>query len=234
MSLAYSRHTRKDGSVQTSYRYRCIHHVRDRSFCPVSQSVNAASAETFLLGQISAILSTDDLALARFARQQRADAERAGSDAEAEAAHIADLEAKRDLLVARVLDEGFEISAADFNATKRRIEQQIAVHRERQTRALERAALSRAGAKRLQAEALGEGPVDTAQWHAFSPARRNEFLRLLFPYGIWVSPSTREGGGASIEARLSVRTSEDAEQSEHRRLGPHDAPAAQVPPSLSE
>ncbi|WP_217924816.1 recombinase family protein [Miltoncostaea oceani] len=148
MSLCYGRNRLRDGSIVQTDRYRCIHHVHDRSFCQ-GQSLAAPATERHLVAQITAMIDGDELSLARAARA-----------------------------------DGAAPSAEDV--------------------------------ARLTGDAAAEQPFDPETWMTYPPGRRNTFLRLAFPSGVFIdAPPARTRPG--VDKRIRLRTPRDVEAAEVRR-----------------
>lgn len=209
MSLCYARHTRADGGTQLTHRYRCVHHVHDRAFC-VGQSISSPAVQRELLRHLAAVVDGDELAEARFIRRTRTAAENSSAEADKLAQRIATVRAKRDALSARLLEDGFEVERDWFNAQMRAFAQEIEVLKERHDASADRATLSRAGLARLRSELLGDRPFTEESWFALDEARRNEFLRLLFPDGLLIDPAPRGAKRGRVDGRIRVRSSTDA------------------------
>lgn len=216
MSLCYARHRRADGSLQLTHRYRCVHHVHDRAFC-AGQSISSPALERELLRHLAAVVDGDELAEARFMRRTRTAAEDSSAEADKLAQRIAAVRAKRDALSARLLEDGFEVERDWFNAQMRSFAQEIEVLKERHDASADRATLSRAGLVRLRSDLLGERPFSEESWFALAEARRNEFLRLLFPDGLLIDPAPRGAKRGRVDGRIRVRTSADASAAAERK-----------------
>jgi hypothetical protein len=65
---------------------------------------------------------------------------------------------------------------------------------------------------------LDDDPLEAERWLELSPERRNEFLRLFFPYGVTVMKKP-SGKNRKVDHRLRPRTCEEAEAAERLRLG---------------
>lgn len=208
MSLCYSRHTRTDGTVLTSYRYRCMRALQDPDSCP-GCSIAADKVEAFLLEQLRAVLGGDDIAKARFARRERQAAQQVSQEAERTAQEIEQLrDRQRGLFDRRT--RGEYIVDAIFNDQMRRWDAQIDLLSQRREHALDRSTLARQSMQRAKEEVFGSDPLTEEVWFGLAAARRNEFLRWRFPNGLLVSPATRRPDKSPVEERLRVRTVDQA------------------------
>jgi hypothetical protein len=61
--------------------------------------------------------------------------------------------------------------------------------------------------------------LELERWFSLSGARRNEFLRLLFPDGVFVERQRKGARYGEIEHRLRPRSAEEANTAERFRLG---------------
>jgi len=204
MSVLHEKKVRKDGSVLRTPRYRCIHHVNDRTACP-GQSISGTHVERFLLEQIRAVIDGDELSAARFARRQITASQGLEHAAARHDAAVADLRAQRERLISRVKDEGFAMDAVSFNAQLQSLQQQITLHETHCTQALGRASLSRAALARLRNQLDSDSPLSLESWGRVAPARRNEFLRAMFPAGLLVHPAPPDTPRGQVQSRLTIR-----------------------------
>jgi Resolvase, N terminal domain/Recombinase/Recombinase zinc beta ribbon domain len=209
MSLCYSRKKRKDGSVLRRDRYRCIHAVRDKQFCK-GQSIDSEAVELHLVDQIREALGTDELAKTRL-RRRISDA--AKNDVTAGAEHEAAITrlCTKELDLFNRRESGEVIPDHIYNAQMT----QLGTERQSRERKLERAAGSRklqaATLRRMTAE-LESDPLDPDNWMKLPAARRNDFLRLMFPHGVAVARQF-SGKSRKVDTRLRPRNEEDTERS---------------------
>lgn len=230
MSLCYSRHKRKDGSIQQNDRYRCIHAVRERSFCQ-GQSIKAKDVEEFLLSQIQLVLADDELAEARFERLRKNVAGGSRPELGEIDARIEEVKGGQRALFDRrkngelIPDFIYDEEMAAFETEAKRLTA-------KRTKLLAGARLGSAALKRLRSEVEQGGPLASERWFDLPQARRNEFLRLLFPHGVAVTPASDRQVSAS--ARLRVRSAEEAEEAEARRLGEGTQAAGSKGPASGE
>ena len=224
MSLCYSRKTRQDGTVTVRHRYRCVHRVRDNTSC-AGQSIDAQQVEQFLLAQLQHVISGDGIAKARLKRRQIGRAEELSDVASTHDTEIQRLRsAQRELFARR--QSGEVIPDFLYNEEMTRLETEARHHERSRVRALAGAKLSAAALKRLRAE-LADGPLGEQAWSSFGAAARNEFLRLVFPFGITVTKTGISGRRPpDVSERLAPRTADEANAAADRRNGTAVAPTA--------
>ena len=59
--------------------------------------------------------------------------------------------------------------------------------------------------RRLEEELADQWPLSEERWFGLPAGRRNEFLRLLFPNGLFVRPAPATSKRGSIEGRVAMR-----------------------------
>jgi DNA invertase Pin-like site-specific DNA recombinase len=214
MTLCYSRKVRKDGTVTERHRYRCALRVLDRALCP-GGSIDAQRAEALLVPNLAALMRSDALSERRFARRSLAAAEAADERASELTRAIGQLESQRQRLLDKWMVGGvpetlYDQRMPDLTA---RLERLVA---ERE-RLLSGTTLSIATLRRLRAELSDEGSLTPERWFELPAGRRNAFLKLVFPYGLFVLAPRDGAPRGQVAGRLALRHAADAADAEARR-----------------
>jgi DNA invertase Pin-like site-specific DNA recombinase len=215
MTLCYSTKRRKDGSERLRHRYRCALCRIDRDLCS-GLSIDAERCEALLLPNLASLLNTDDMAERRFARRAVEAAARADTRAQALTERIRKLDAMRQ----RLLDKWVAGLVPEELYDDRMVEMtsQLDLLRDERTRLGASTTLSADALRELRHSFAQDGPLTEARWFATPAGRRNGFLKLAFPYGLFVLPQRPGAKRGDVLGRLALRHAEDAASAVTRRL----------------
>jgi DNA invertase Pin-like site-specific DNA recombinase len=214
MTLCYCKKTRKDGSVLIRPRFRCKVGAEHKDLC-TGQSIDSERAEQLLLPSFAALLNTDEMAERRFARRAMQEAERTDEQLRTLADRIQRIEYTR----AQLLDKWLAGLVPETLYDQRMVQltaqfDQATAQRNHLTEAV---TLSADALRRLRQEFADNGPLTEPNWFAKPAGRRNDFLRLAFPHGLFVLPSPQGTKPGDVTGRLALRHARDAANAETRR-----------------
>jgi hypothetical protein len=179
-------------------------------------SIDGERSEALLLPNFASLLDTDDMAERRFARRAVEEAERADANAQALTERITKLDAMRQ----RLLDKWVEglVPAELYDDRMVELTSQLDRLRERHATLRASTTLSAEELRKLRDFFAQDGPLTEARWFATPAGRRNDFLKLAFPYGLFVIPQRPGAKRGEVVGRLALRHSEDAADAAARRL----------------
>lgn len=214
MTLCYSKKRRKDGSVLLRHRYRCALSRIHPELCP-GLSIDAERSEALLLPNLASLLNTDDMAERRFARRAMDEAARADADAEALTGRIKNLDALRQ----RLLDKWLAGLVPDdlYDERMFKMTTQLESLREEQAKLCTSTTLSAEALRRLRQSFAQDGPLTEERWFGTPSGRRNDFLKLAFPNGLFVLPQTPSAKRGAVVGRLALRHPKDVASAEAQR-----------------
>ena len=215
MSLCWSEKPRKHGGSCERPRYRCIHHQYDPAFCPESNSTDSARTEAVLLDVIRAEIGTTELSQVRFAAARRFEVGALEEDIAKWTAKQAAAEAAQDNLYAR-RDNGEVIPERIYNREMKRHQLDAQTAEEEAGRLRQRTVLDPRRLENLRRH-LAISPLDETTWFTLPEIRRNEFLRLIFPFGVFIHPRPNGSKRGSVEGRVGPRTEDDHQGARVRR-----------------
>lgn len=218
MTLAWSRKRRNDGTLLERVRYRCVHRVYDRDFCPEPNSVDGGQVEAILLSVLRTEFGGDELAHKRFALRGRAHAQLLSEHAAECERRIAEAERAQDALFAR-RQNGEIIPERIHNREMLRYEQLIIAARDERERHLRQTVLAAGAVSALRDELREQGQLDPDRWFTIAPWRRNDYLRLAFPYGVFIYPRGEGSPSGDMHDRVGPRITADAQAAQAKHDG---------------
>jgi hypothetical protein len=218
MSIAWSRKSRRDGTRLERPRFRCVHRVYDRDFCPETNGIDGRRVELILLASLRAQLDGGRLAHGRFARARQAYVEQTSALSAMYEERIADAEAAQEMLFAR-RQNGEVIPDRIYNREMLHYEQLIAGARDEREGHVRRSTVSSGAAQALRDELREQGDLLPERWFSFAPGRRNDFLRLMHPYGVLIYPRRRSSPFGDMTGRVGPRRHEDVQEADARHDG---------------
>lgn len=218
MTLAWSRKRRRDGTRLDRPRYRCLHRVYDRDFCPQTNSVDGRLVESVLLAALRREFGCREFAHSRFVDRTRAHAAQLSAQAAACMDRVALAESAQETLFAR-RQNGEVIPDRIYNREMLRYEQLIETARAEHETHLRRASLSHGAVDALRDELQAQGDLQPTRWFALPPGRRNDFLRLAFPHGVFIYPRREGQPYGDMRERVGPRHASDASEADARHDG---------------